>query len=272
MDGTVIKQIREDKNLTLEATYFGVCSKTNAIAFEQGKRMLAADKFIQVLDNLLISLDEFMWIANDHQLSTQLVFEGLLKHYWNTGQLPKFEQQLQLSKEQGLNELSLASFRLLHAYATGADIPLAELELVERYFAELSLWTLADLKLFANISCALPFELMENLLAEALKAKRRYRNYPQSNALFATLLINCLEQTFAKDRPELSQSLLEQLSEFTAEAEESGYRLFERYYQALYEYRYGELKKGKEELIAVQKVARFLDAKLVLEKSEEALK
>ncbi len=96
MDGTVIKQIREDKNLTLEATYFGVCSKTNAIAFEQGKRMLAADKFIQVLDNLLISLDEFMWIANDHQLSTQLVFEGLLKHYWNTGQLPKFEQQLQL--------------------------------------------------------------------------------------------------------------------------------------------------------------------------------
>lgn len=27
MDGTVIKQIREDKNLTLEATYFGVCSK-----------------------------------------------------------------------------------------------------------------------------------------------------------------------------------------------------------------------------------------------------
>ncbi|MBF0843159.1 hypothetical protein IR117_00890, partial [Streptococcus danieliae] len=106
----------------------------------------------------------------------------------------------------------------LHAYATGADIPLAELELVERYFAELSLWTLADLKLFANISCVLPFELMENLLAEALKAKRRYRNYPQSNALFATLLINCLEQTFAKDRPELSQSLLEQLSEFTAEA------------------------------------------------------
>ena len=31
MDGTVIKQIREDKNLTLEATYFGVCSKTNAM-------------------------------------------------------------------------------------------------------------------------------------------------------------------------------------------------------------------------------------------------
>ena len=144
--------------------------------------------------------------------------------------------------------------------------------MVERYFAELSLWTLADLKLFANISCVLPFELMENLLAEALKAKRRYRNYPQSNTLFATLLINCLEQTFAKDRPELSQSLLEQLSEFTAEAEEIGYRLFERYYQALYEYRYGELKKGKEELLAVQKVARFLDAKLVLEKSEEALK
>ena len=42
---------------------------------------------------------------------------------------------------------------------------LAEPELVERYFAELSLWTLADLKLFANISCVLPFELMENLLA-----------------------------------------------------------------------------------------------------------
>ena len=55
-------------------------------------------------------------------------------------------------------------------------------------------------------------------------------------------------------------------------SKEIGYRLFERYYQALYEYRYGELKKGKEELLAVQKVARFLDAKLVLEKSEEALK
>ena len=33
MDGTVIKQIREDKNLTLEATYFGVCSKNECDRF-----------------------------------------------------------------------------------------------------------------------------------------------------------------------------------------------------------------------------------------------
>lgn len=100
MDGTVIKKIREDKNLTIEATYFGICSKTNAIAFEQGKRMLAADKFIQVLNNLMISLDEFLWITNGYQLSAQALCERTLKHYWNMGQLKKFEQELFSSSKQ----------------------------------------------------------------------------------------------------------------------------------------------------------------------------
>ncbi|EAK3904279.1 helix-turn-helix transcriptional regulator, partial [Campylobacter jejuni] len=117
MYGTIIKQIREDKELTLAATYFGVCSKTNAIAFEQGKRMLAADKFVQVLDNLMISLEEFNWIAANYRSSEPILQEYLLKKSWNTGQLAKFEQHLQLSRQKGLNDLKLASFRLLHAYA-----------------------------------------------------------------------------------------------------------------------------------------------------------
>lgn len=272
MDGTVIKKIREDKNLTIEATYFGICSKTNAIAFEQGKRMLAADKFIQVLNNLMISLDEFLWITNGYQLSAQALCERTLKHYWNMGQLKKFEQELFSSSKQELNNISLTSFRLLYAYETGAPIPLPELKAVENYFAELSFWTLTDVRLFTNISCTLPFEMMTSLLNEALNAKQRYKNYPQSNIIFATLLVNCLERTFDQKCPELSQKLLVQLSKFTNGVEMLGYRLFERYYQALYQYYYGEHTQGWQELREVQKVAKFLGTDLVLKKCEEALK
>lgn len=272
MYGTIIKQIREDKELTLAATYFGVCSKTNAIAFEQGKRMLAADKFVQVLDNLMISLEEFNWIAANYQSSAPILQEYLLKKSWNTGQLAKFEQHLQLSRQKGLNDLKLASFRLLHAYAIKKSSDPDDLALVSRYFAELSLWTLADLKLFANVSCVLPFSLMISLLYEALKAKQRYQNYPGSDALFATLLINCLERTFASSKQELSSNLLKQLAKFTQGQELAGYRLYERYYQALFEYQYGNKLTGRQMLSKVLQIAEFLDEKRIVELIIEKLK
>ena len=271
MDGTIIKQIREDKGLTLEATYFNICSKTNAIAFERGKRMLAADKFMQVLDNLMVSLDEFKWIADNYQLSEQAFQEHLLKYSWNVGEMTKFESQLQIGEQVGLNELKLASFRLLYAYATEKTSGSDDLALVSHYFAELSSWTLFDLKLFTNIGYVLPFSSMISLLHEALKAKQRYKNYPGSDALFATLLINCLERTFDEAKPNISVKLLTQLAEFTQGIQLAGYRLFERYYWALYKYSYGDKKAGKQALLEVEQLAKALDVKLVVEKSKKIL-
>lgn len=74
MYGPTIKKIRTQRGLTLQAVYKDVCSKTNSIKFEKGERNLSIDKFLIVLDTLMIDMEEFLWIHNMYKpINTDLI-------------------------------------------------------------------------------------------------------------------------------------------------------------------------------------------------------
>ncbi|USS88079.1 hypothetical protein M3M39_00910 [Fructilactobacillus hinvesii] len=59
MYGETIKKIRLDKGFSLKSVYSDVCSKTNAIKFEKGERILSAEKYYQAkLDFLYVDQAE----------------------------------------------------------------------------------------------------------------------------------------------------------------------------------------------------------------------
>ncbi|CAM3148542.1 helix-turn-helix domain-containing protein [Lactiplantibacillus plajomi] len=65
--GQTIHQIRLTKDLSQQAVYSGVVSRSFANRFERGQNDIAATKLFKILDNLGISADEFRFIHRNYQ-------------------------------------------------------------------------------------------------------------------------------------------------------------------------------------------------------------
>lgn len=185
MYGPTIKQIREDKSLSLKSAYVGICSKTNAIKFEHGERTLAADKFSQLLDNLMINMDEFLWALNDYRPQTESYQQYMISRSWNAAKIHEFETNVNAVETSDLNieRVQLASYRLLRDFESGSALNKVEVQLVNEYFTNLSAWSLSDLKFFANNCYVLPYQRMNVLLREAMAARKRYLFFPVATRL-----------------------------------------------------------------------------------------
>ena len=60
--GEVIGAIRKNKNLKSKDVYKGILSRPAISRFEKGNSDTTADKFLQILDNLNLSLEEFHFL------------------------------------------------------------------------------------------------------------------------------------------------------------------------------------------------------------------
>jgi len=274
MYGPEIKKIRVAKSLSLKSVYVGVCSKTNAIKFEKGDRTLAADKFHQVLSNLMITMDEFLWINNDFKPTLGDYRQYQLKETWNSDQLTDFEvliHQVEGEKNQ-IERVKLASYRLLSHYKAQKKSAKGDLDLVIDYFSNLSAWTLEDVRFFANNCYVLPYDQMLNLLTEVLKVLQRYRYYPQSKAIFATAFLNCVDRMIRHADFSKSLVIIEQLKLLTSEVTMAGYRLLVMYYEAKIQYLRKDKASGKVALLKVLKTAQFLGATQIVTEIDKLLK
>ncbi|NVY96511.1 hypothetical protein HU830_04935 [Lactobacillus sp. DCY120] len=261
MYGVVKKKIRESKGLPIKGVYYDICSKTNAIKFEKGERTLAADKFNKVLDNLLITMDEFLWIKNGYQPGVNHYHFYMFKKYWNTNQKSKFEENIKTIESNSINieRVQLSSYRLLKEYSQDEKLNSSELAIVIDYFTNLSSWTLSDIRFFANNCCILPYELMLTLLQEALKAQNRYRYFNNSDLIFSTMLSNCINQMINKSDLKLALSFISVLEATSRGIVMAGYQLLVKYYLAKIDFLFRDSSKGHKELVSVLKQAEFLD-------------
>ncbi|GAD17449.1 helix-turn-helix transcriptional regulator [Lentilactobacillus otakiensis] len=69
--GQTVKMIRQIKGFTQNEVYSGVMSRSFAHRFESGENDISATKLFQILDNLLISVEEFRFIQNDYHRSSE---------------------------------------------------------------------------------------------------------------------------------------------------------------------------------------------------------
>ena len=67
--GPTIKQIRTNKNITLKETYIGILSKSFAIDFEKGMYDIKFSKMLEILNRIMVSPEEMIFIHNKYKLS-----------------------------------------------------------------------------------------------------------------------------------------------------------------------------------------------------------
>ncbi|WP_082618848.1 hypothetical protein [Holzapfeliella floricola] len=168
--------------------------------------------------------------------------------------------------------LKLASFRLLKDYQNQQDLNKEELALVTTYFSELSLWTMADLKFFANNCYVLPYDLLKQLLAEALKVYSRYNHFENSQEIVATVVVNSVDCMITNQDFTLADKYLDFLdNRILGEFKLMSYQLLSRYYRAKILFLFIDKKKGKQALIRILEIAEYLNNQLIADEIKRLL-
>ncbi len=261
MYGPIIRKIRVDKGLPLKSIYSGICSKTNAIKFEKGERSIGAEKFYPILENLMITMEEFQWIKNDYKPSSAEHFRYMISQTWNKAQEKHFQHLIRVTEEGHISveRVQLASYQLLNSYHKGERPEENQLQILMNYFSDLNAWTLSDLKFFANNCYILPYDFLIALLKETKKVRERYSMYQNSAQVFATLLTNSIDRMIVEGDIENAQCYLKMLFELSRGGIMAGYHLVAEYYVAKIKFLFENHSEGKEKLYEILKIAELFE-------------
>ena len=183
--GTIFRELRISKGMTLEETYKGIVSLPFLSKFERGEHEITSNKFIRLLSRLNISYREFELILGHlegysqtaflQQLSTALVNNDLtllnqlyddqkllLKQYSDS----RFEHNL-IIISQYINLLNGLSFEP------------HKIKRITDYLYRVEEWGEYELVLFGNSLNFIPIEKMYNLSKIAIKRSTMFAKSPK---------------------------------------------------------------------------------------------
>ncbi len=92
--GAVLKQIRKSKHLSAANIADNLVRQPQISRFENGKSTLTVDRFLGLLQNMAVTLDEFQSIFNEYNLSEEDTFRMDLAHAYDAKDEEKLKRML----------------------------------------------------------------------------------------------------------------------------------------------------------------------------------
>lgn len=179
--GKTVKKIRITKGLPQKLIYPGIVSRSFYSGFENGKYSIEISKFMQILDRLALSYEEFTYIQNGYYLSTgRRLQEKIEKAYsqFNSLELMRIYNEYKSSNSE--DERSLAIFAYSLVYLTNKNhlsmskLPTKE---IRDYLKSLDIWTLRDIEKYSRVSITLGREEKLLFFEKAVVSLSYYENY-----------------------------------------------------------------------------------------------
>lgn len=272
MYGEVIRKIRLKKGFSQKEVYGNVISKSYAIEFEKGKHQIAANILIQLLDNLSMDIDEFLFIANGYHLNEQNNYNYRYNRLANKQDIAGLQLLLEdLKKKSGkLNNIRIAEvrarIRILQNFKQNGfyttDVVLEEdKRVISSYLTDVESWTLQEIQLFANTLEFLDNESIFIFFKKVSKLLEYYVQLEKGREIYCVLLINLVEYTFKKQQYDYTEVLLTQLDLLSIDYREFFHRTVYKFFVALLAMKKAdkEKEKAKEKATYMLQVMKDLD-------------
>ncbi|MEQ6996742.1 Rgg/GadR/MutR family transcriptional regulator [Enterococcus casseliflavus] len=270
MYGETIRQIRLKKGFTQKEVYGTIISKSYAIEFEKGKHQIAANLLLQILENLSMDIDEFLYIANGYRLDEQNSYNHRYTQYSNKhdiNQLQILLQELQQTSSQ-LNKVRIAEvrsrIRMLQCLAEhGVYRKRAVLECdrqtIISYLVDVESWTLQEIQLFGNT-----IDLLDNdhnflFFKKVSKMLEYYIDMEKGREIYCALLINLIEYTLKHQQYDATEVLVVQLKLLATGYKEFFHQTVCKFFQGVLLLRTGDKKAGKTITTKMLAIMRELD-------------
>ena len=207
--GDIYKKFRESRGIKLKDVAKSGVSASQLSRFERGESDLTITKFILALDEINISIDEFMYAVHDfHRDELNEILEQV-RHLVTNHDIHGMKKLLisqieKKSRRETFHKLNtiLIKIRLQdlsgEKYYTEKDI-----RYLSDYLLSVEYWGYYELLLFMNTLDVLNHSLFMILSREMVRRSDFYKDIPNNRRLISTMLLNgyitCIEKNELTD-------------------------------------------------------------------------
>ena len=198
--GKTLKYLRTNKNFTKKALATGIMSPSFYTRIENGDNSVTIELFLQLLQRLGVSFDEFKLIANDFQpYDSEKIMNNIIDSFYahDLEKLTAEEQKLEdkYTDQQDDNPI-------LKSYILSARLAISQIknelpsvkdtsELFNLLFS-VGTWTHTELALFINTLDFFNLELILLLSNKLLDYSKKYSTTEQYSDMFNAALVNLI--------------------------------------------------------------------------------
>ncbi|MFS0671588.1 helix-turn-helix domain-containing protein [Ornithinibacillus sp. 179-J 7C1 HS] len=200
--GETFRIIRKQKGLTMKELADGVCSISFLSKFERGDSDITLGIFTRILDKLMMSMDEFLYVHHDYQPGKiEQFFQQVNKAYnsQNVARLQQFKNQEMKKWEQYKLETYYFNALMLQVYesmlvsaAMDENVGEEEINQLADYFFRIEIWGYYELALYSATMFFLDPSIVAQLSRTAYGKSSRYHRFKKTNDAIIAILINTL--------------------------------------------------------------------------------
>ncbi|MEO3944230.1 hypothetical protein [Gorillibacterium sp. CAU 1737] len=206
--GVTVRSIRLSKGIPQKQIYTGIVAKSFAISFEQGRSMLNLHDFIQVLERVGVSWNEFDFIQrgyrNSEHTSLWRQFAEAANNR-NSRTLDRLYREHRDDRADFGRVVAYLARAFQHEQTADSEAPCApcseaEKRFLTRYLLDKESWSLEETNLFTSFYYLFEEEAQSELIRICYRSLLRYEEYPGYLERIYNLLTNYTSSCYEKGK------------------------------------------------------------------------
>lgn len=200
--GETMRRIRKQKGLTLKELAEGVCSVSFLSKFERGDSDITLGIFTGILNKLMVSSDEFLYIHNEYQPDKlEQFFINVRTAYYEQDSVGlKRLKELEMKKWQqaGVKTyyynvlLIQVHEKIVDKRAIDEEVNQKDIAILSDYLFHIEVWGYYEFMLYNATMLLLQPELVVQLSRTAYEKSIRYRSYKKANDIIISIMMNTI--------------------------------------------------------------------------------
>ncbi|WP_332647414.1 helix-turn-helix domain-containing protein [Lysinibacillus sp. 54212] len=197
--GEVIRKIRKNKNIPSNKVYKNVLSRPAVAKFEKGLSDTSVKKFLDILDALNISLEEFGVIYKETENQDLKYTRSYINAYYskdldtlNAIVNSASKDYLETKNEKYRHYQALV--RLLMDDINETDVHKSEIDILKQYLVQCDVWGYYEIILFTNSLSFYSCEFIDIVYSRAKSTLLKLKNMLRYRNEVALMLLNILEK------------------------------------------------------------------------------
>ena len=230
--GKVFREFRISKNYSLKEAAGGACSTSQLSRFELGESDLATSRFFEILDNIHVTLENFMDKARNFQHHEHVSLMAQIIPLYYSNDIAGFQKLQREQLEKAKSSTNPLYFELNWILLKGLicqrdasySMKQSDLDKVADYLFQSDEWTMYELILFGNLYSFYDVDYVARLGREVMEHEEFYQEIGRHRKLVLILALNCYQHC-------LENFAFENASYFEAYVEKiigNGIKLYER--------------------------------------------
>ena len=272
--GEFIKKIRQEKHLTQKELAEGILSKNFLSKFERGESKITSEIFLNLLERLNVSLDEFeQLVISKHSQKEFLQKLETFKSQKDGYLLENLKAEEKELFQSDRNRRHLHNQILVEAhlqYLQGKNFDVKQKRVIQSYLFEVEEWGDYEWELFGNIVFCLSTEETHLYLDSIFRKARLGKHDTMHKRMLCRILLNIFLEDIEANPSEASQ--VEAYLTELLQDEEFYYEKIRFYYlQGILHIYQGHVEKGKLECMKMIDIFKGLKERKKVTQYQEYL-